>query len=539
MAISVFPAGGGEFVTNDFVLDFADSSNNTFTFQRSFSSGAYNFAFAGATPSFDMYLINSDGAAVGYVNDSASTIVADEEFETIVILGASSTDVITFSFAGPVSNPTSSGTTTGAGAYLESLNPSDLPNIDDTTSVTGGNFASDVEFYFESGTVSIAAKQVAIANSTSVIITRPDNLNPDLDPWDVRVENPGVPEPTGTNANILAGTVDAGASPVWVTTSPLDTGFANQAYSQTLEATDADGAVTYAITAGTLQAGLSLDSSTGVISGTPTETQPNITVTATDEGGNANPREFALPIQMATGGSVTNEGGYVIHTFETSDDFVVLGDIPELEYLILAGGAGGGGGTFQANPGGGGGAGGVLTSIVGDTGAGGTAALTTASVTPGTLAVTVGAEGAGAGFAAVGANGGNSSIATIGTAIGGGGGGGGNAGQAPLNGGSGGGVGRPGDSPGTGTAGQGFDGGPRGSTGGQGGSAQQAGIDEASTNTGITTTATGSSQTIADGGRPGGGSTSANKGSGGAGGSGSATTVGQDGVEGLVVVRYK
>jgi len=61
---------------------------------------------------------------------------------------------------------------------------------------------------------------------------------------------------------------------------------------------------------------------------------------------------------QATGGTITESGGYRIHTFTSSGTFEIIGGYSELEYLIIAGG--GGGGTSGANYCGGGGAGGLL-----------------------------------------------------------------------------------------------------------------------------------------------------------------------------------
>jgi hypothetical protein len=53
----------------------------------------------------------------------------------------------------------------------------------------------------------------------------------------------------------------------------------------------------------------------------------------------------------ATGGTITEAGGYRYHTFTTSDDFEVtsLGSTDgSIEYLIVAGGGGGGAGVVSA-----------------------------------------------------------------------------------------------------------------------------------------------------------------------------------------------
>lgn len=57
-------------------------------------------------------------------------------------------------------------------------------------------------------------------------------------------------------------------------------------YSQTLTATGGSSAYTYAVVSGSLPAGLSLNSSTGVVSGTPSsQTSGNVTIRATDANG--------------------------------------------------------------------------------------------------------------------------------------------------------------------------------------------------------------------------------------------------------------
>ena len=57
-----------------------------------------------------------------------------------------------------------------------------------------------------------------------------------------------------------------------ITTTTLSTGVVGQSYSQPLQSTGGTGTTTYAVTAGSLPAGLSLNTSTGAITGTPTAT---------------------------------------------------------------------------------------------------------------------------------------------------------------------------------------------------------------------------------------------------------------------------
>lgn len=78
----------------------------------------------------------------------------------------------------------------------------------------------------------------------------------------------------GYRASGSGGSSGGGGGPVSTlvitTTSPLPSGTVNSAYSDTLTATGGSGTYTWSITTGTLPAGLTLNSSTGVISGTPT-----------------------------------------------------------------------------------------------------------------------------------------------------------------------------------------------------------------------------------------------------------------------------
>jgi len=177
---------------------------------------------------------------------------------------------------------------------------------------------------------------------------------------------------------------------------------------------------------------------------------------------------------VATGGTITTDGNFKVHTFESSGTFEIttLGHDAVAEYLVIAGGAGGGAGW---NSGGGGGAGGYRTA-------------TGFSVSASSYSITIGAGSSGGNGTTMATNGSNSVFSSI-TSLGGGGGGtppyyaGGQPGQ---NGGSGGGG--PSNSSaveqaaGNGTAGQGNNGAAGGASGytggavaGGGGGAGQAG----------------------------------------------------------------
>lgn len=549
MGISQFPApdtGGG--VTNDFILNKNNTTNNVFEPGRSFEAGGYSVVVTGST-AYDVYLLDSAGSSVGYTN--GTSIVASGAFESISALGLGTADTVAFTYNGPSTNAGTAGTETGAGAYLTSITPSDLPQIDDTAIVAGGNFASDVQITFTSGTVELSAKNIVYSSSTALVVTRPDALIEDNAPYDLVAVNPGITVPSGSDANILAGTVTAGTDPAFVTTSPILGAFSGTAFSTAILTSDSEGTVvSWEVTAGTVPTGLTLGTADGSLAGTPTVAGDYFfTVQITDDGGNTNSAEFNVPVDLQlTGGNSTVVGGTSYVYFTASDDLVYKNASSDsVEYLVIAGGGAGGNATRSNTAGGGGGAGGLLF---------GTATLDGF----GTATATIGAGGAGLDSPGV-----NTTFTGIATATGGGeGGAGGSSGDFGGNGGSGGGAGGWWDGPsggiGTGIPGQGNNGGSSGSNpGGGGGGAGATGSNTSGGNGrdfGAWATATG---LIFDGGYfAGGGSgafnTTTTPGLGGAGGNGTAAqansgsggggrglfspgTNGTNGGSGLVIVR--
>jgi hypothetical protein len=131
---------------------------------------------------------------------------------------------------------------------------------------------------------------------------------------------------------------------------------------------------------------------------------------------------------VATGGTITDVGGYRIHTFTSPGSFVVsdVGATGEVEYLIVAGGGAGGRGDDGGAAAGAGGGGVIPGSL---------------TVTAQAYSITVGAGGAGSSVNLTPGNNGNNSSAFGLTAVGGGGSGAGSNGRA---------IGRPGASGGSG-----------------------------------------------------------------------------------------
>lgn len=460
MGISQFPAPSSGGLSNDFILDRNNTNNTTFALPREFEAGGYALVTSTNDSTFDVYLLNAAGSSVGYTN--GSSIVASEAFDTVVAYGLSTAATVQFQYRGPSTNATSTGLETGAGAFLTSIFPADLPNPDDTATVAGGNFGTGVQITFESGTVVLSAKNVVVGSSTALVVTRPDNLIEDNAPYNLRAVNPGITQPSGSNANILTGTVTAGADPSFITPALITGANPGTAFSTSILVSDSDGTVVnWAITAGTLPAGLSLATATGAISGTPTTAGDYyFTVRITDDGQNTNSRQFNLPVgPVLAGTNSTVVGGTTYVWLTSSGSFAWKNGTGNLEYILIAGG--GAGGANINDQSGAGGAGGLLWGTIVSAGTG--------------YDVTIGAGGAGI-VNNRGANGTDSVISAVATAFGGGGGGRGsvNSGTSGNPGGSGGGGGSS-QGGGAGTAGQGFAG--QSSSGGGGGAAEAGGTD--------------------------------------------------------------
>jgi hypothetical protein len=89
-------------------------------------------------------------------------------------------------------------------------------------------------------------------------------------------------------------------SPVITTTSPLPTGEVGVVYSLQLVATGGTAPLTWSLVAGTLPSGLSLNSTTGVISGTPTAPgTPTPTFRCTDSASHSIDKTLALTVVSA------------------------------------------------------------------------------------------------------------------------------------------------------------------------------------------------------------------------------------------------
>jgi hypothetical protein len=419
------------------------------TFTQAQPAGSYTIKSAGNYTNWDVYVLDASNNLVAYTGGAA--LSAPSSFSGIVVLNGSINDILQFSFQSTVTAAAET-TQTTAGPFITAATPTSLPNINNTTVVTGGNFAAGITATF-TGTdlVGRTAKGIVRTSATSLTITRPDSMPATYAPYTLTLGNPGINNPTNSNAHTFTN-ITVGVNPVWQTSATQAIG--PGPYSLTVLATDADGgsSVTYSYVSGSLPTGFSFNAGSATISGTPTGAAGTSTYTirATDSGGNYTDQTFSLTVTypVLTGGALTSDTTYYYRTFTGNGSLQVSAVSISVDMMIIAGGGGGGGG-YQ---GGGGGAGGALR-------------LTGQSLSVNTYTVIVGGGGRGASYGNIPLNGSDSSLGSN-TATGGG------SGNAEMqaygatgsvysgNGGSGGGTGHGTyGAAGTGIAGQGFAGG--------------------------------------------------------------------------------
>lgn len=226
-----------------------------------------------------------------------------------------------------------------------------------TITISGTNFVSGCyATAVGSNGVQVDAASTTFNSLVQVVATF-TGLSNAYEPYDIKVTNPS------NLFGLLPDALYINASPVW-TTSAGSLGSFNEQVSVSVSAvaTDSDSTITYALANGSsLPSGLSLNSSTGAITGTLPDISSDTTYTFTinaSDGLNIIPRSFSIAsAPYPTGGTITTSGSYRIHTFTGNGTFLVPSS-KSVEYLVVAGGAAGGSGLA-----GGGGAGGLRTNV--------------------------------------------------------------------------------------------------------------------------------------------------------------------------------
>jgi hypothetical protein len=393
---------------------------------------------------------------------------------------------------------------------VNTISPTVAISPNTNISIYGSSFKSGatVVFIGNDGT-EYQSPSVTFVNTGELTAQTPTTtLSADNEPYDVKVINPS------SLSAVLLDALDAGATPTWNTAQGQIAVFASgqSSVSTSVSASDPDGqSVSYSLI-GSLPPGLSLNSSSGVISGNSpsvgSSANYSFTIRASD-GVNTADRGFSIRIAVPT-----------VVNFNSTQNWTVPAGVTSLRVVAVAGGGG------AANRhGGGGGAGGMIDAPAVPVNAGQT------------YTISIGGAGSGGGE---GYNGGDTTCFGL-TAKGGGGGkftgtsnSGGSGGGATYSGGSTyGNATQPSQSGLSGTYGYGHRGGvSNGEAGGGGGGAGGVGVPSGSSSVhgsggpGRATDISGSPVYYAGGGA-GAGRNGFTGGSGGIGGGGASTQSGQ------------
>jgi len=173
--------------------------------------------------------------------------------------------------------------------------------------INGANFSNDATVKFiDVNNTEYNAAVVTFVNSSQLTATTPQDFTIAQGPLDVKVS-----QASGTVTKLDC--IDTGGSPGWVTTAGQIGGtiYRNGSVSVTVSATDPDSGatVTYSVYSGALPSGLSLNASTGAITGTApnvgSDTTYNFTLRATDNAGNTSDRAFSMVILQGAPGAPT------------------------------------------------------------------------------------------------------------------------------------------------------------------------------------------------------------------------------------------
>ncbi len=180
----------------------------------------------------------------------------------------------------------------------------------ETITITGTNFASiPMVKLIASDNTEYDALSESFVSSTSITFVTPNVSATGDGDYDLRVENPDGGVALKTDFITIDGAVTFTSHAAGATVASVEEG---QSISATIIASEPDsGTITYSVSAGALPSGVTLNTSTGVISGTaPTtgsDTNYNFTIQATDPENQSATRSFiinvTIPFDMSGGTS--------------------------------------------------------------------------------------------------------------------------------------------------------------------------------------------------------------------------------------------
>ena len=178
---------------------------------------------------------------------------------------------------------------------ITSISPNTIDNTQTQIVITGTNFeiTPNVELISTTGAITLAD---TVTRNSATQLTINATLTVD-GTYFIRIENPN-----GLAVRSSTALLTVSDAPTWSTSAgSLGSIAAGSSASFTVSATS-DSAVTYSITSGALPGGLSLNSSTGAITGTESgataQTTYNFTIRATDAESQTADRAFSITVTV-------------------------------------------------------------------------------------------------------------------------------------------------------------------------------------------------------------------------------------------------
>lgn len=291
MALTFSSLGGS---TTGFAIDTGDGTKTDVTLAKEYPAGGYQISSANNNQGLFIFFGASDGTPAG--GTSSKSIVASKAFNKLTIIGVTANDLITFTYKETATLNAVGTSSSYSGAVVTSFSPNQISNTNDTLILNGAALGTNVTVKFTgANNTPLNAKSITRVSDTQLIVTRPDTMPGDQDPYKITVQNPGIEPAVSTST--VSQPLYAGLAPVWSTAATLPAFSKNVSYTQQLIASDPDGtAITYSFVNGSLPAGLTYAANSSTISGTPTgSTSASFTVRATETSGRYTDRTFTLP----------------------------------------------------------------------------------------------------------------------------------------------------------------------------------------------------------------------------------------------------
>ena len=187
-------------------------------------------------------------------------------------------------------------TSTGGDAIIKSANGTDRFNITSVKILAYGVGMTSFTFTGYRNSVAGPTETVNVTPGNTFVLHNLSNMT-NVD--EVRVTNNSATEPFNFAFDDL--TVAAYSAPLSLSPASLTNPTVGSTYSQTISASGGNGTYSYTVTAGSLPAGLSLNASTGALTGTPTAGGAfNFTITATDTASATGSKAYSVTVAAPT-----------------------------------------------------------------------------------------------------------------------------------------------------------------------------------------------------------------------------------------------